>query len=458
MHILKLSSDIDTPVSIFLKVAESEDYSFLLESAEHEASFGRYSFLGIGKKDEIILSNEGKLSINSQEIKFKDSPLYEIEKLLKQRKVNLNEKELPPFFGGAVGYVSYDYIKYIENIDVKSSPFPIFHFIIPEHIIIFDHVKNHILIISDTPEDIVNKIKSEKIPTKTKEILTTEPIPNFSTEAFHKAVEKVKNYIIEGDIFQAVLSQRFNFKTNLNPFFIYRALRMTNPSPYMFYLKFKEKKLLGSSPEMMTKLTDDKAILKPIAGTRRRGHTVDEDLALEKELLSDEKEKAEHTMLIDLGRNDLGRVCEKGSVKLDENMIVERFSYVMHLVSQVSGKIEKGKTPTDLFESTFPAGTVTGAPKIRAMEIINELEPDGRGPYAGAVVYFSYPNENGKINMDSGIMIRSFFFNNEEAFLQAGAGIVYDSKPELEYKETINKLTALFQSLEIAKKIAGGIL
>jgi anthranilate synthase component 1 len=233
---------------------------------------------------------------------------------------------------------------------------------------------------------------------------------------------------------------------------------MINPSPYMFYLKYRDTTLLGSSPEMMSRLKSTKALVKPIAGTRKRGKTIDDDLNMEKELISDEKEKAEHVMLVDLGRNDLGRVCQGGSVRVDENMIVERYSHVMHMVSQVSGEIEKGKNSANVFEATFPAGTVSGAPKVRAMEIINELEPDSRGPYAGAVAYFSYPDDKGQINMDSGIMIRSLFFKGEEGFLQAGAGIVYDSMPDMEYKETINKLQALFKSLEVAQKIQGGLL
>jgi anthranilate synthase component 1 len=231
---------------------------------------------------------------------------------------------------------------------------------------------------------------------------------------------------------------------------------MVNPSPYMFYLRFKQKTVLGSSPEMLVKLNNNRAFLRPIAGTRRRGKDLAEDTKLEKELLNDQKEKAEHLMLLDLGRNDIGRVCKRGSVKVDEKMIVEKYSHVMHLVSQVSGELAEDKDGVDLLEAAFPAGTVTGAPKIKAMELINKLEPESRGPYAGAVVYFSFPDDDGSINLDSGIMIRSFFFDGDQVSLQAGAGIVYDSQPELEYKETLNKLKSLFRSLDIAKNIERG--
>jgi anthranilate synthase component 1 len=456
-HILKINSDLETPVSNFLKLCENQDKLFLLESAEQEASFGRYSFIGLGAKDELFLNSDGQLFDSKGPIKIDSnkSPLsYLLNWLLKYKSNFQYTEDLPIFTGGAVGYVGYNYVKYIENVPVKKTQFPDFYFIIPEHLIIFDHVKNQIFVISENPEKIIEKLNKPYEIKKNETIqMITEPVSNFTRENFYKAVEKAKKYIIEGDIFQVVLSQAFRFKTTIHPFSIYRALRMINPSPYMFYLKFGNITILGSSPELMVKMNNNKVTLKPIAGTRRRGNTIDEDIKLEKELLNDEKERAEHIMLVDLGRNDLGRVCKKGTVKVEENMKVERFSHVMHLVSCITGELRDDKNAIDLFEATFPAGTVTGAPKIRAMEIINELEPTGRGPYAGAVLYFSFPNENNIINMDSGIMIRSFFFYNNEGLLQAGAGIVYDSSPENEYKETINKLNALFKSLEIAKNL-----
>lgn len=458
MHILKLHSDLETPVSTFMKLALDEEFSFLLESVEHGTAFGRHSFIGIGARDMLTLTPEGRLKVMNNSVKYHGTPLNAIIPWLRNHRVRVEDGDLPPFKGGAVGYVGYDYIRYIEEIDVRVSQFPTFRFVIPEHMVIFDHLKNHIYIISETPEEIAKVFLEPLSPKFETTPFVTEPVSNFRKEEFYRAVEKAKMYIMEGDIFQVVLSQCFHFKTTLHPFSIYRALRMINPSPYMFYLKLGDITILGSSPETMVKLVKKRAMLKPIAGTRRRGSTVDEDLALEKELLNDEKELAEHVMLLDLGRNDLGKVCVNGSVKVDEQMVIERYSHVMHIVSQVSGTVRDDKTAVDVFESTFPAGTVTGAPKVRAMEIIEELEVSPRGPYAGAVGYFSYPDEDGDVNMDSAITIRSFLFKGEEGWLQAGAGIVYDSIPEREYKETLNKLNALFKSLEIAQRIQGGFL
>ncbi len=461
MHILKVYSDLETPVSLFLRLRKRGEPAFLLESAEQGVSFGRYSFIGIGKKDELLLTPDGKLTNTQREIEIKDgkTPLSYMEDFLKENgNLSIYDSELPPFSGGALGYVSYEYISYIENIPLRNSEFNIFHFVIPLHLIIFDHVKNQLYIISESPEEIMKKIHDKGAEPTPKKAFFTQPISNFSKEKFCTTIKRAKEYIVEGDIFQVVISQAFKFKTDIDPFSIYRALRMINPSPYMFYLNFGESTILGSSPEVMVKSTKNKAILKPIAGTRKRGATLEEDLVMEKELLSSEKERAEHTMLVDLGRNDLGKVSKIGSVKLEETMVLEKYSHVMHLVSLISGELPKEKSVIDLFEATFPAGTVTGAPKIRAMEIIEELEPTPRGPYAGAVLYFSYPDNDGYVNMDSGIMIRSFFFRGKEGYIQAGAGIVYDSIAENEYIETLNKLKALFQSLEIARDIEGGVL
>ncbi|MDI3473355.1 MAG: anthranilate synthase component [Thermotogaceae bacterium] len=456
MHILKLISDLETPVSTFMKVSNDEEFSFLLESAELGSYFGRYSFIGIGAKDTISLKN-GILKTNFQKLKYEKSPLKAIKNWLEKYRYQIKNSELPAFKGGAVGFVSYDYVKFIEDIPVKESEFPTFEFIVPEHLIIFDHFKNNIYVISEDPEKFANKMFDPLKQREIKNSFITEPESNFEKEQFYNAVKKAKEYIINGDIFQVVLSQCFSFKTSLDPFSIYRALRTINPSPYMFYLKFADEVIIGSSPETMVKVENRKATLKPIAGTRPRGETVEEDLKLEKELLNDEKELAEHTMLVDLGRNDLGRVCQEGTVKIEKQMKIERYSHVMHIVSQVTGNLKSGKDSIDVFEASFPAGTVSGAPKIRAMEVIEELEPTPRGPYAGAVGYFSFPDEEGNMNMDSAITIRSFFLKGDKGWLQAGAGIVYDSVPEREYQETINKLKALFKSLEIARKIQGGI-
>jgi len=458
MHIVKICSDLETPVSLFLKTCAGKEYCFLLESTEKEASFGRYSFIGLGAKEVISLDQQGKVFSAGKEIEFRGMPLQAVYNRLKEYRLNVNDPDLPSFIGGAVGYVGYDYVRFLENIDIKKSKFPCFQFMIPESLIVFDHMKNQIAVISDRPEEIVSDLVQPGVKTRPKKVLTTEPVSNFSREEFYRAVKTIKKHIVEGDIFQAVLSQRFRFRTSLDHFSIYRALRMINPSPYMFFQKFREFSLVGSSPEMMVKLDNQECFLKPIAGTRKRGKTIDEDLSLEKEMLSDEKEKAEHMMLLDLGRNDLGKVCRGGSVAVTEQMSVERFSHVMHMVSKISGRIDQKKNAVDLFESAFPAGTVSGAPKVRAMEIINSLESDSRGPYGGAVVYFSAPCRGSSVCMDSGIMIRSFFFKGQEGFLQAGAGIVYDSVPELEYKEIINKAGALLRSLELAEKIEGGLI
>jgi len=456
MHILKLISDLETPVSTFMKVSKGENFSFLLESVELGSTFGRHSFIGIGARDILTLKSK-ELNTNSQILEYVHTPLRSLESWLNDYKYQVKSDELPSFRGGAVGFVSYDYIRFVEEISVKESVFPTFQFIIPEHLIIFDHLKNNVYIISETPEELAEKILQPLDLKNNSKSFITEPESNFEREEFYKAIEKAKEHIVNGDIFQVVLSQCFSFKTALDPFLIYRALRMINPSPYMFYLKFSDVIVIGSSPETMVKVENRKATLKPIAGTKPRGRTAEEDLKLEKELLNDEKELAEHVMLVDLGRNDLGRVCKEGSIKVEKQMTIERYSHVMHIVSQVSGELKDDKDAIDVFEATFPAGTVTGAPKVRAMEIIEELERTPRGPYAGAVGYFSFPDENGNINMDSAITIRSFFFKGEKGWLQAGAGIVYDSIPEKEYQETLNKLRALFRSLEIAQKIQGGI-
>jgi len=456
MHVLRLVSDLETPVSTFMKVAENEEYAFLLESVELGSAFGRHSFIGIGKRDVLTLER-GVLRTATREVEYKGSPLKALKEWLGMYKYELKNDDLPLFRGGAVGFVSYDYVKHIEKIDVRESIFPTFQFVIPEHLLIFDHLKNCMFIVSETPEALAEKIFKPVNQRNEKRPFVTDPESNFEKEQFYRAVEKAKRYIVEGDIFQVVLSQCFSFKTTLDPFYIYRALRLINPSPYMFFLKFSDVVILGSSPETMAKVEGNKAVVKPIAGTRPRGRTAEEDMRLERELLSDEKELAEHVMLVDLGRNDLGKVCREGTVKVEKMMVVERYSHVMHIVSQVTGEVREDKDAIDVFEATFPAGTVSGAPKVRAMEIIEELEPTPRGPYAGAVGYFSFPDDRGRMNMDSAITIRSFFFKGNQGWLQAGAGIVYDSSPEREYEETLNKLRALFRSLEIAQRIQGGL-
>jgi len=454
MYVLKLFSDCETPITAFLKLRDKFDYAFLLESAEYGINLGRYSFLGFGKKGEFILNTEKKLFIDGKEEEYKSHPLMKIPYWIsKHHNFMYSGRELPPFRGGAVGFISYDYIDFIEKrFSVNGSFYPYAFFVIPEHIVAFDHLKNQIIIMSYAPENIAKMLASQSIPITTikKDVITTEPISNFSDERFIEMVRKAKKYIKEGDIFQVVLSQRFSFKTFLDKFQIYRSLRTINPSPYMFYVDYPPYTIFGSSPEMMTKSMKNKVYVKPIAGTRKRGRSEEEDILLEKELLSDEKERAEHLMLVDLGRNDVGRISKLGSVKVPSFMKVERYSHVLHLVSEVVGDMQGDKNSIDAILSTFPAGTVSGAPKVRAMEIISELEGISRGPYGGAVCYISFENENDFLNLDSGILIRTFFFKGNDGFIQAGAGIVYDSVPELEYKETLNKLNALFKALELA--------
>lgn len=412
----------------------NKDHAFLLESAEHTGAFGRYSFIGLDAEKLIIPSNgQDPLQLVKEAIAGEKPPCPQL-----------------PFSGGAVGYLSYDYIRFLEDIP-KTKPevlkIPVGMFLIPRTLLVFDHFSHTLTIISeDSPTKIVHQIEAAKPEIPKSKGLVSNLIGNFEKKEFEQAVVRAKEYINDGEIFQVVLSQRFEVETDIHPFFIYRALRRLNPSPYMFYLSFENLKLVGSSPEMLVKLHGNKVYTRPIAGTRPRGKTPQEDLELEKELLSDEKELAEHLMLVDLARNDIGRVCEIGSVKVDEYAVIERYSHVMHIVSQVSGVLRQNCDAFDLMKAAFPAGTVSGAPKVRAMEIIEELEPEQRGPYAGAVVYFSYGG-----NMDSAITIRTMIFNEQKAYIQAGAGIVYDSVPEREFQETINKMKALFKAFDLAK-------
>ncbi|MBA7544699.1 Anthranilate synthase component 1 [subsurface metagenome] len=377
---------------------------------------------------------------------------------------------LPRFSGGAVGYLSYDLVRFFEKLPEFNSDdlkLPDVYLIFSDTLVVFDHLKHKIKIISNAyvnGEDLVKSYqramaKIDKIIAKLKSPLNLSSQSSFSKKrkvsfssnlsksSFVKKVKKAKEYIKAGDIIQVVISQRFQTEIRTEPFNLYRALRSINPSPYMYYLKFKDLKLIGSSPEILVRLEGGRVTVRPIAGTRPRGKDEKEDRFLEKELLSDEKEKVEHIMLVDLGRNDIGKVCRYGSVKVNELMKVERYSHVMHLVSNVNGKVKKDKDQFDVLRSSFPAGTVTGAPKVRAMEIIEELEPIRRGPYAGAVGYFSFSG-----NLDACITIRTLVIKNNVAYLQAGAGIVADSIPEKEYEETKNKAKALMEAILLAEK------
>ncbi len=471
---MDLPCDLDTPISLFYKVFNG-DYGFLLESVEGAEKWARYSFIGINPF--LIFRSKGKKVITKEkrnsgflEKGFEcDNAFLELKKLIKRFEAPVF-KELPRFSGGAVGFVNYESVRFFENIPCGEDTlgFSDLHFMFPEILIVHDRLSHSLKLIYNVwkkegknPEElyeiacknlieIKEKITKQRIPEESlPQNFTFNFSPEIKKEEFLEMVKKAKEYIKAGDIIQVVLSQRFYLDTEVPPFLIYRALRKVNPSPYLFYLKLDDEILIGSSPEILVRMENDIVETRPIAGTRRRGKTEKEDKELEEDLKQDEKELAEHIMLVDLGRNDVGRVCEYGSVEVYELMVVERYSHVMHLVSGVRGKAKEGVDMFSAFSATFPAGTVSGAPKIRAMEIITELEKTARGPYAGAVGYFGFSG-----NMDFCITIRTLFKKGKRLYLQAGAGIVADSVPEKEYEETINKAKALFKALEMVKEFS----
>lgn len=466
----EILADFETPLSSYQRIAEA-DYSFLLESVEGGDRLARYSFLG--SSPSVIFSTKGaKVTIcEGKVVKTLNSndPIKELRKLLlRYRFVNI--KGLPRFSGGFVGFFGYDIVRFIEDIPDKNPDtlkIPDSVFMLTDTLLIFDHVDHKIKVVSNAHikadasaaydeaalkiQKLVSalsggaKKKISGIPLKRR----ASPLAiksNMTQDEFEKAVKKAKDYIKSGDIIQVVLSQRLEVPITSDPFQIYRALRSINPSPYMYYLRLGGFSLVGSSPEIMVRCEDGKVELRPIAGTRPRGNTEEEDKRLEAELLKDPKEMAEHIMLVDLGRNDVGKVCDYNSVSVKELMTVEKYSHVMHIVSDVSGKLKKGKDAFDVIRATFPAGTVTGAPKVRAMEIIDELENTRRSTYAGSVGYFSFSG-----NLDTCITIRTILIKDKRAYIQAGAGIVADSVPEKEYKETMNKARALLNAIEMAE-------
>jgi anthranilate synthase component 1 len=466
----KLLCDYLTPLSIYYHLRKSiKQESFFLESVEGEEKISRYSFLGFKplvvfkSKDKKVYIKDNKLKIFSTE---KD-PLYELKKLMD--KFRIWPKENIRFFGGFVGFLGYDFVRFCEPIG-KDLPdnvgVPDSYFILPKFLIIFDHLKREVEVLSFLPlnskvtkalyqKEVENLKRMIKIILKPQALipLTLEKkVPlkissNFKKVDFIKVVKKAKRLIKEGEIIQVVLSQRFNVEFKKDPFLVYRYLRLLNPSPYMYYLDFSDLKIVGASPEMLLRCERGVLITRPIAGTRKRGETEERDKYLEKDLLSDPKEKAEHIMLVDLARNDLGRVARRGTVKVPIFMTIERFSHVMHIVSEVQAHLHRRSTIFDALRACFPAGTVSGAPKVRAMQIINELEPQKRGVYAGCIGYFSFTNA-----FDTCIIIRTIIFKGNRAYVQAGAGIVADSKPEKEFKETLNKAKAQILALELASK------
>ena len=463
-------ADTETPVSTYLKIRD-DSYSYLLESADHGLRWGRYSFIGYQPFLRVLARGEEvEVWKGEQKEVFQGvtNPLHILRDLSKTfRPATIHG--LPPFQSGLVGYVNYDLIRKWERLPCISpddETLPETIFIACRRLIVFDHFTHMIQVIAfahvmdnEDSKEIYNQTCQEVQETiqelqrplagllKTDSLSLAELESNFQKEDFKEAVRKAKDHIVAGDIIQVVLSQRFSGEVAGDEFDLYRYLRSVNPSPYMFYLNFKNTKLIGASPEILVRLTDGKIELRPIAGTRARGQTPEEDRDLEKELIADPKERAEHIMLVDLGRNDVGKVAAPGTVTVPTLMEIERYSHVMHIVSRVEGILKEGMDAFDLFMSAFPAGTVSGAPKIRAMEIISKLEPTSRGPYAGAVGYFGF---NG--NMDFCITIRTITIEGDKLYIQVGAGIVADSSPEGEYEETLRKAGAMFQAIERVKE------
>ncbi len=469
-----LMADTVTPVSLFMNIRMGGRNAFLFESVEGGENVARYSFLGRNPYQKLIYKDK-TLSLELENgISTPAGSLYEVLKTLTSQYEEAPIPELPRLKGGAVGFSSYDTVRLAENLpdvpeDDLGLPDAIWAFY--DEIYAFDHVKHRIILMKtvriDDPEIFdaqkeyelallaLNKMEAATqtiAPTSMDFSITTDSLTsNTKKEDFCANVLKAKEYIKEGDIFQVVLSQRFQSSFEGDRFMLYRALRMVNPSPYLFYLDFDNFALIGSSPEVLVRVIDGTAGLLPIAGTRKRGVTTEEDKALEEDLKNDPKEVAEHIMLVDLGRNDLSRICESGTVKLTKNQVIERYSHVMHIVSEVEGKLSRQNHPVDALIHCFPAGTVSGAPKVRAMEIIDEFEPTKRGPYAGAVGYIDFSG-----NLDTCIAIRTMIATHNNIYIQAGAGIVADSVPEKEFEETENKAKALISALDVALELTPG--
>ncbi len=461
-------ADVETPLSAYWKVAEGETYSFLLESVTGGEQVARYSVLG-ARPRAVLRSKDRrvrKIGRNGQqhlELAEGEDPLHLLEREMDTGRALRVPEGMPKFVGGAVGMLSYDFVRFLEKL--PGDPFDDLGLddmamMLTDSVIVFDHAKNLIRIIvlaESTAEGYESALAEiERVLAKLRRPMPDLPSArstmgevrsNQSPEVFKDSVAKAIEYIGEGDGIQFVLSQRFETRCDSHPLALYRALRSLNPSPYMFLFRFGDFDVVGASPELMVGLDDRTCRVRPIAGTRWRGSNKEEDDRLEADLLADEKERSEHIMLVDLGRNDLGRVSEYGSVHVNEMMAVERYSHVMHIVSDVTGTLGAGKTAFDLLRASFPAGTVSGAPKVRAMQIIDELEPTRRGPYAGCIGYIG---QNG--DMDTAITIRTIVLKDGMAYVQAGAGIVFDSVPESELAETQNKAGAGLRALEIASQ------
>jgi anthranilate synthase component 1 len=462
-------ADLDTPLGVYLKLADGP-YSYLFESVQGGEKWGRYSIIGLPcqtllkvKGHRVTVETDGKI-VEEADV---EDPLAYIEQIQQRYRV-ADHENLPRFTGGLVGYFGYDTIRYIEprlavcpNPDAIDSPDIML--LVSDQVVVFDNLRGRLYVILHVDptnggtfeaghrqlQQLVKRIRGP-LPVQPehshRRIDESHFVSGFTEIGFKQAVERIRDYILEGDCMQVVLSQRLSVPYAASPMDLYRALRGLNPSPYMYFLDLDEFHVVGSSPEILTRLEDGVVTVRPIAGTRRRGKNDREDRQLEADLLADPKELAEHLMLIDLGRNDTGRVARIGSVKLTDKMIVERYSHVMHIVSNVVGQLKEGMTAIDVLRATFPAGTVSGAPKIRAMEIIDELEPVKRGVYSGAVGYLSW---NG--NMDTAIAIRTAVITGDTLHIQAGAGIVADSQPQSEWEETMNKARAIFRAVAMAE-------
>ncbi|AFZ65977.1 anthranilate synthase component I [Deinococcus peraridilitoris] len=458
VRVRELFADLDTPVTAYLKVAQSP--SFLLESVEAGERLGRYSFIGVGERGRFeYRSGHVRLSgvFGEGEHTTQDPLALLYDKVV--RKVEIPQG-LPAFVGGAVGYTSYDLIRSYERLPEENPDelgVPDALFVVPEGMVVFDHLAHRLFVVAvdddasraeRTVDRLVRQLRGP-LPGVPGDRPTRKPTfeSNFTRESFMAAVERCLEYIRAGDVFQVVPSQRFSAPLSAHPFALYRALRALNPSPYLGYLDLGDVTLVASSPESLLKSDGETVVTRPIAGTRKRGKTPAEDEALARELLADEKERAEHLMLVDLGRNDLGRVAQYGSVKVEDAFSVEKYSHVMHLVSGVRARLAPGKTPLHALASVLPMGTVSGAPKIRAMEIIEEVESTRRGPYGGAFGYISHSGA-----LDMALTLRTMVIKDGMMHIQAGGGVVADSSPAEEYQESINKAAALMRAVELASE------
>lgn len=468
----EILADLDTPLSTFLKLAQGP-YSYLFESVQGGEKWGRYSIIGLPCQERIEISGHTFRHIHQGQVVASyecNDPLAEVESFRNRFKVAPIEG-LPKFTGGLVGYFGHDTIRYIEpRLDgaqhEDTLQVPDILLMVSEQVVVFDNLSGKLQLIThadpqeaDALLQAHERLDALEIRLRTSIANATSPgtgrppieesdfQSGFTEKGFKQAVARIKDYILAGDIMQCVLSQRMSVPFSAEPLDLYRALRSLNPSPYMFHINLEDFQVVGASPEILTRMEDGEITVRPLAGTRKRGHNEAEDQALETELLADPKERAEHVMLIDLGRNDIGRVSQTGSVQVTDQMAIERYSHVMHIVSNVTGQLKPNLGPLDALKATFPAGTLSGAPKIRALEILDELEPVKRGVYGGAVGYIGWSG-----NIDTAIAIRTAVIKDGQLHIQAGAGIVADSDPQLEWEETMNKGRALFRAVAMVEK------